>query len=59
MYFYFHFFFLRLTREQLQGVVRIQFVNQQGLNEAGIDQMGLLKEFLEESCKQLLHPSHG
>ena len=33
--------------EQLKGTIRIEFVNETGLAEAGIDRTGVFKEFLE------------
>lgn len=41
----------------LQGVIRVRFINQQGLHEAGIDQDGVFKEFLEETIKKVFDPS--
>lgn len=41
----------------LKGVIRVRFVNQQGLDEAGIDQDGVFKEFLEETIKRVFDPS--
>jgi len=42
-----------------QGPVRIRFVNAEGVAEAGIDQRGLFKEFLEETTKALTRPALG
>jgi len=42
-----------------QGPVRIRFVNAEGVAEAGIDQRGLFKEFLEETTKALTWPAMG
>jgi hypothetical protein len=33
--------------------------NDQGLDEAGIDEMGLFKEFLEETVKRAFDPDFG
>ena len=43
-----------LSPAQWRGRVRVRFVNAEGLAEAGIDQRGVLKEFLEDTCKALL-----
>jgi ubiquitin-protein ligase E3 B len=45
-----------LSSVALKGIVRVRFINAQGLDEAGIDQTGVFKEFLEESIKRLLDP---
>ena len=42
-----------LSSNSLKGVIRIKFVNIQGLDEAGIDQDGVFKEFLEETIKKV------
>ncbi|KAJ3108435.1 Ubiquitin-protein ligase E3B [Phlyctochytrium planicorne] len=36
---------------RLKSTIRVKFVNQYGLPEAGIDQNGVFKEFLEDLCK--------
>ncbi|XP_022242610.1 ubiquitin-protein ligase E3B-like isoform X2 [Limulus polyphemus] len=41
----------------LKGVIRVKFINEQGLDEAGIDQDGVFKEFLEETIKRVFNPS--
>lgn len=46
-----------LPSHALKGVIRVRFVNEQGLDEAGIDQDGVFKEFLEESIKRVFDPS--
>ncbi|UYV76096.1 UBE3B [Cordylochernes scorpioides] len=46
-----------LPAPALKGVVRVRFVNQQGLDEAGIDQDGVFKEFLEETIQRIFDPS--
>jgi ubiquitin-protein ligase E3 B len=38
----------------LKGTVRISFVNDFGLREAGIDQDGVFKEFLQNVIKQVV-----
>ena len=40
----------------LKGVIRVGFVNEQGLDEAGIDQDGVFKEFMEEIVKIIFNP---
>ncbi|XP_018332140.1 ubiquitin-protein ligase E3B isoform X2 [Agrilus planipennis] len=42
--------------QNLKGVIRVRFINEQGLDEAGIDQDGVFKEFLEESIKKVFDP---
>lgn len=46
-----------LPSHALKGVIRVRFVNEQGLAEAGIDQDGVFKEFLEETIKKVFDPS--
>lgn len=46
-----------LPAQALKGVIRVRFINEQGLDEAGIDQDGVFKEFLEESIKRVFDPS--
>ncbi|XP_053953926.1 ubiquitin-protein ligase E3B [Anastrepha ludens] len=46
-----------LRPHALKGVIRVRFINQQGLHEAGIDQDGVFKEFLEETIKKVFDPS--
>lgn len=46
-----------LSPHALKGVIRVRFINQQGLDEAGIDQDGVFKEFLEETIKRVFDPS--
>ena len=43
-----------LPVQSVKGVIRVKFVNEQGLDEAGIDQDGVFKEFLEETIKKCL-----
>ncbi|KAI8620764.1 hypothetical protein BC830DRAFT_1097505 [Chytriomyces sp. MP71] len=42
----------RATPAQLKQTVKVKFVNELGLAEAGIDQNGVFKEFLEDLCKR-------
>lgn len=46
-----------LSPHAFKGVIRVRFINQQGLDEAGIDQDGVFKEFLEETIKRVFDPS--
>ncbi|XP_067010981.1 ubiquitin-protein ligase E3B isoform X2 [Anabrus simplex] len=46
-----------LPSQALKGVIRVRFINEQGLDEAGIDQDGVFKEFLEETIKRVFDPS--
>lgn len=45
-----------LSTEALCGIIRVKFINQQGLDEAGIDQDGVFKEFLELILKKIFDP---
>lgn len=45
-----------LSSEALCGTIRVKFINQQGLDEAGIDQDGVFKEFLELTLKKVFNP---
>ena len=42
---------------KLKGLIRVRFVNDLGLDEAGIDQDGVFKEFLEETLRRVFDPS--
>lgn len=46
-----------LPAQALKGVIRVRFINEYGLDEAGIDQDGVFKEFLEESVKRVFDPA--
>lgn len=46
-----------LPLQALKGVIRVRFINEQGLDEAGIDQDGVFKEFLEETIKRVFDPA--
>ncbi|XP_043191371.1 ubiquitin-protein ligase E3B-like [Amphibalanus amphitrite] len=46
-----------LSPQLLKGIVRVKFINEQGLDEAGIDQDGVFKEFLEETIRRVFDPS--
>lgn len=47
----------QLPARNLKGVIRVKFINEQGLDEAGIDQDGVFKEFLEETIARVFDPS--
>ncbi|GMR42452.1 hypothetical protein PMAYCL1PPCAC_12647 [Pristionchus mayeri] len=47
----------RLSSNELRSTIRVKFVNQQGLDEAGIDQDGVFKEFLELTLKAVFNPN--
>ncbi|KAG5840356.1 hypothetical protein ANANG_G00187940 [Anguilla anguilla] len=46
----------RLPNNSIKGVIRVKFVNDLGVDEAGIDQDGVFKEFLEEIIKKVFNP---
>jgi len=46
----------QMATNELKAGFRIKFVNQQGLDEAGIDQDGVFKEFLELTMKGIFNP---
>ncbi|PAV73433.1 hypothetical protein WR25_04663 isoform A [Diploscapter pachys] len=45
-----------LTTNALKATIRVKFINEQGLDEAGIDQDGVFKEFLELIVKKVFDP---
>ncbi|KAM3722651.1 Ubiquitin-protein ligase E3B [Dirofilaria immitis] len=45
-----------LSPAALKATIRVKFINQQGLDEAGIDQDGVFKEFLELTLKHVFNP---
>ncbi|XP_030226026.1 ubiquitin-protein ligase E3B [Gadus morhua] len=47
----------RLPSNSIKGVIRVKFVNDLGVDEAGIDQDGVFKEFLEEIIKKVFNPA--
>ncbi|XP_055995388.1 ubiquitin-protein ligase E3B-like isoform X2 [Ostrea edulis] len=47
----------QIPSQSMKGVIRVKFVNEQGLDEAGIDQDGVFKEFLEETIAKVFDPS--
>ncbi|CAO4369453.1 unnamed protein product [Caenorhabditis nigoni] len=46
----------KVSLNQLKSTIRVKFVNEQGLDEAGIDQDGVFKEFLELTLKKVFDP---
>ncbi|ODN04927.1 Ubiquitin-protein ligase E3B [Orchesella cincta] len=46
-----------LSPNALKGTIRVRFQNELGLDEAGIDQDGVFKEFLEETINTVFNPS--
>ena len=49
----------RVQASALKETIRIKFVNSQGLDEVGIDENGVFKEFLEETIKEAFNPNFG
>lgn len=47
----------RLPPNALKGLIRVKFINDHGLDEAGIDQDGVFKEFLEDTIKRVFDPA--
>lgn len=47
----------RLPPSALKGLIRVKFINDHGLDEAGIDQDGVFKEFLEDTIKRVFDPA--
>ena len=48
-----------LSPEQLKGTIRVEFVNEYGLAEAGIDRDGVFKEFMEDTAATAFDPNRG
>jgi len=46
-----------LPPKALKGLIRVKFINDHGLDEAGIDQDGVFKEFLEDTIKRVFDPA--
>lgn len=44
---------------RLKGMVKVEFISEQGLNEAGIDGGGLFKEFMDSFAKEAFSPTYG
>ncbi|KAI9340836.1 Ube3b protein [Obelidium mucronatum] len=49
----------KITLSQLKQTIKVRFVNELGLVEAGIDQNGVFKEFLEDMCKAAFASDFG
>lgn len=47
----------KLPANALKGTIRVKFINDHGLDEAGIDQDGVFKEFLEDTIKRVFDPA--
>lgn len=45
-----------LSPAALKGTIRVRFINRQGLDEPGIDQDGVFKEFLELTLRSVFDP---
>ena len=41
-----------MSNDELKNAVKVAFISSLGYEEAGIDQRGVFKEFLEETCKK-------
>jgi len=48
-----------LDAEQLKGTIRVEFVSELGMAEAGIDRFGVFKEFLEEVARRAFDADLG
>ncbi|KAJ1543257.1 hypothetical protein HK405_009413, partial [Cladochytrium tenue] len=48
-----------IRRTRWRQTIRIKFINEMGLDEIGVDQNGVFKEFLEDICKQAFAPNFG
>ena len=46
-------------KSRLKGRIQVSFVDQFGLDEAGIDGGGLFKEFMTSLCKRAFDPEYG
>lgn len=44
---------------ELKRTVRIQFMNELGVAEAGVDGGGLFKDFLDNLTREAFNPEHG
>ena len=49
----------RRMRTGLKGRMQIEFINEMGLPEAGIDGGGLIKEFMNSLCKRAFDPQYA
>lgn len=48
-----------LSPTDFRKIIKVKFVNDLGLPEAGIDQAGVFKEFFEDTIKAIFNPSFG
>eukprot|EP01103_Thecamoeba_quadrilineata_P014442 TRINITY_DN4316_c0_g1_i2.p1 TRINITY_DN4316_c0_g1~~TRINITY_DN4316_c0_g1_i2.p1 ORF type:complete len:704 (+),score=78.63 TRINITY_DN4316_c0_g1_i2:1041-3152(+) len=49
----------RLSTNELKSTIRVEFINQQGLQEAGVDGGGVFKEFLTTLAKVAFDSQYG
>ncbi|KAJ3121308.1 hypothetical protein HK100_012434 [Physocladia obscura] len=49
----------KISPSQLKQTIKVRFMNELGLYEAGIDQNGVFKEFLEDICKSAFATDFG
>lgn len=50
---------LHAVDTKLKGRIKVEFISEQGLNEAGIDGGGLFKEFIDSLGKAAFNPAFG
>lgn len=50
---------LHAADSRLKGKIKVEFISEQGLNEAGIDGGGLFKEFMDSLAKAAFNPQFG
>lgn len=50
---------LHAVDTKLKGKIKVEFISEQGLNEAGIDGGGLFKEFIDSLAKAAFNPQFG
>ena len=48
-----------LAAEQIKGTVRVEFISEVGMAEAGIDRTGVFKEFIEDTVASAFDPNRG
>uniref|UniRef100_A0A1D1YSC8 HECT-type E3 ubiquitin transferase n=1 Tax=Anthurium amnicola TaxID=1678845 RepID=A0A1D1YSC8_9ARAE len=48
-----------LTEEELKGMIRISFINELGVEEAGIDGGGIFKDFMENVTREAFDVQYG
>ncbi|CAA7388281.1 unnamed protein product [Spirodela intermedia] len=49
----------RLTEEELKGMIRIIFINELGVEEAGVDGGGIFKDFMENIVREAFDIQYG